>query len=456
MVGSTPMDTGRWCAFPRWAGWALVALFSAPGGCVSALDGFQCKSNDQCLAEDGRQGVCEATGFCSFADAACSDSGRRYGDDVPDPMRSQCVGVAAGGRCVTELAAGGDHSCALKTDGTVWCWGANDKAQLGGGSGSKRATPAKVEGLDGARVAHISAGIEHTCAVSDAGAVYCWGSNEDGQLGVVDGNGDKIGDSASAVAVTGLTGAVTSFSAGGKHTCAIVGGDLFCWGENASYQLGDGSTEERTTPVGVMGVHELEAVSNGDESTCAVDGSRALWCWGSNGYGQLGDPSVSSAPMPTQVASLTSVAELASGDEHVCISKPDTSIWCWGYNSTGEVGNGGGADQKTPVKVFSADHVVSSGNAFHSCAYTDVDGALWCWGSNDKGQIGSGSADKVVPAPSAVKLLGAAGVAVGGSHSCALTKDGSVWCWGDNESGQVGPAVTGTVSPVPVLVALCP
>jgi hypothetical protein len=272
---------------------ALAAMGIMGAGCTAANDGFLCTSSTQCVAEDGSRGMCEPSGYCTFLDTSCAESFRRYGDAASSDLKGNCVGAAAGGRCVLDVSAGGNpaeadvaarsHTCALKTDGTVWCWGANDKGQLGDGTTTSRAVPAKVTGLPA--VDHISAGAEHMCALTKAGVVYCWGTGDDAQLGVVDAGGNKIGNSVTPVKVTLLPGPAQAISAAGKHTCALVSGAIYCWGENATGELGDGSTMERPSPVLAKSIGKVSLVVNGDEHTCALDANRSLWCWGSNADG---------------------------------------------------------------------------------------------------------------------------------------------------------------------------
>lgn len=437
----------------------LWVVSSSAAGCLPARDGFRCAQNTQCISEDGKPGMCEATGFCSFVDTTCADSSRRYGDAVSEDLQGKCVGASTSGSCIAQMTAGGAHTCILKSDGSAWCWGANDHGQLGDGTMVSSAIPQPVQGFDGKVIAEISGGAEHTCARTDIGEIYCWGGNEDGQLGVVDASMQKVADSATPRRVTlpPGAGAATLLSAGGKHTCVLVGGIPYCWGENGTEQLGDGTSIERATPVQVTGLTDVVDIENGDEHTCAVRDDRTLYCWGANVDGQLGDPSVTSAAIPHRVESVTSVDQLATGDEHTCIRKPDASIFCWGYNSSGSVGNGTTDDVTVPTKIFTADSIRSNGFAFHTCAHvSDEGGVLSCWGANDKGQIGNGSSEAAVIVPTRVALITTADFVLGGSHTCAVTQDGAFFCWGDNESGQLGVEPTLASTDLPVRVSVCP
>ena len=201
------------------------------------------------------------------------------------------------------VAAGNAHTCVRDFDGSVHCWGHNGFGQLGDGTTIDRARPTLVSGVNG--VTGISASIapvrgasptgSHTCAVNQGGRVYCWGSNEFGQLGDESttsrpGPVDvRSGESFSAVAV------------GGFHSCAIAGTRLFCWGNNAVGQLGDGTTTQRTIPALVTGLPPVRAVACGLRHTCAVDTSAQAWCWGDNAAGQLGDGTRVSRSTPARI-----------------------------------------------------------------------------------------------------------------------------------------------------------
>ena len=221
--------------------------------------------------------------------------------------------VGLGGRIIS-LAVGAWHTCALTDTGGVQCWGCNAHGELGDGTTTDRGRPGDVSGLISGVIA-IASGYNHTCALTNGGGVKCWGENILGQLG--DG---WTTNSSVPVNVIGLAGGATAIAAGGFHTCVLTNsGGAKCWGYGGNGQLGDGTTElYRNTPVDVLGLSGILAISGGDAHTCAlVNGG--LKCWGWNEYGQLGDGSTASSNLAVGVAGLASgVGAISAGGRHTC------------------------------------------------------------------------------------------------------------------------------------------
>ncbi|RIK46248.1 MAG: hypothetical protein DCC57_15690, partial [Chloroflexi bacterium] len=268
------------------------------------------------------------------------------------------MGLASG---VSALAAGDWHTCAL-TGGQVQCWGANESGQLGDGTTATRLTPVGVTGLDG--VIAIDAGSAHTCALTSGGEVKCWGQNNYGQIG--DGTGGNFGDMRlTPVTVDTLPSGVIAITAGYHHSCALTaGGGARCWGGNEFGQLGDGTTGDdnnmRLTPVGVSGLTQgATTLTAGDRHTCALAGG-GVQCWGENASGQLGDGQGGSygdvSLTPVEVSGLQSgVTALAAGGGHSCALTTGGRARCWGENASGQLGDGTTGDANamrlTPVDV---------------------------------------------------------------------------------------------------------
>ena len=346
---------------------------------------------------------------------------------------------------VSPLALGDSHTCALKNDGTVNCWGWNPFGQLGDGTTTDRTTPTTVPGLTG--VVALATGEVHTCALKTDGTVSCWGRNTSGQLG--DGS---LVDRTSPVSVTGLTG-VTALEAGGSFTCALkTDGTVRCWGRNTWGQLGDGTTTNRTTPTAVLGLTGVADLAVGFAHTCALKNNGTVSCWGLNTEGQLGDGTKTNRNGPTAVIGLTGVASLSAGEYHSCALKNEGTASCWGFNSTGQLGDGTTMNRTSPVIVTGLTGLSSiTAGGFHTCALKN-DGTVNCWGYNGYGQLGDGTTANKTSATPVPGLGNVAYINTGYYHTCALKNDGTASCWGSNFDGHLGDG-TKTDRPSPTAVA---
>lgn len=321
-------------------------------------------------------------------------------------QRAAAVNVAGLDSGVAALAAGFSHACALITSGAVKCWGANESGQLGDGTLISRSAPVGVKGLESGIVA-IAAGKSHTCALSAIGAIKCWGANASGQLG------DKSTiDRVAPVIVSGLSGDVVSLDAGANHTCAVsAAGMLRCWGSNSSGQLGDNTLVNRTTAVDVVGLNSgVKAVVAGGEHTCALTVANATRCWGANS-GQLGDSTTTARSVPADVAGLGGgmVALAAGWQKHSCAVTAAGQALCWGNNDSGQLGDGNSVTRLMPVEAGTnltrLPGAIAAGNS-HTCAL-NVAGEPLCWGDNQFGQLGDSSVKGHVLAAPVANLDGA-------------------------------------------------
>jgi alpha-tubulin suppressor-like RCC1 family protein/murein DD-endopeptidase MepM/ murein hydrolase activator NlpD len=260
---------------------------------------------------------------------------------------------------VVAIAAGRAHTCALTSSGGVKCWGNNSWGQLGDSTYSPRTTPADVTGLTSG-VTGIATKDIHTCAVTAGGGVKCWGYKFYGQLGdgtsVWDGN-SPIGKS-TPVDVIGLGTTATKVTTGSYHTCALTGaGGVKCWGYSDRLGIGTVANFVTPTPVDVTGLtNSVMAVTAGLDHTCVLldYGGLAVGvkCWGENDYGQLGDGTTAARTTPVDVLGLTHDATaLALGDTHTCALVNNNSVNCWGQNNRGQLGDGTTTNQGTPTNV---------------------------------------------------------------------------------------------------------
>ena len=373
-------------------------------------------------------------------------TGNAHADPPADALTP--VGVSGLDRPATDVAAGGEHTCALLDDGSIACWGDNAEGQLGIGTlDSPQPQPQPVSDLAGPATA-VDTGPHHTCARLADRTVQCWGADGSGQLG----NG-RTAAVRSPVQVDGLTSGATALSAG-QTGCVVVDGVLSCWGRGDTGALGDGGWLDASTPAPATGLAgDVVSVSTGGGHTCAVTAvsatvstDRALQCWGENANGELGNGTTTASATPVEVTGLTSGAgAVSAGSGFTCALRSTGAVMCWGDNGSGQLGNGTTIASATPVQVSGLVHgatAVSAGGSF-ACAVLG-DGSVSCWGANADGQLGNGSTS---PSSIPVSVGGLPGPAVsvsaGAAHACAVTADGAAYCWGSNVSGRLGTGVSG-------------
>lgn len=356
------------------------------------------------------------------------------------------VDLAAG---TVQLSAGGLHSCARSVSGSVQCWGWNHRGQIGVDRISLRLAPTQVAGLDG-NIAGVAAGERHGCALTTGGAVKCWGSNLNGELG--DGS-TRI--RLTPVDTVGLGSGVRAISAGAAASCAITAQrSVRCWGANFDGRLGNGSNLDSSVPVDVVGLGaEALALTQGRDFGCALLAGGTVKCWGDNGFGQLGTGDT--APRPTAVAVdglPAGPSSLSAGYYHACAVVAGGGIRCWGNNQFGQLGDGSFVDRTRPVAVtgLSGPAIAVGTGIAHTCALLQG-GAVQCWGAASFGtNLGDGSpTDRAVPGDVPALRSGVVEISLGGFHSCARLASGALQCWGSG--GPIGDnAQVHRPTPVPV------
>jgi alpha-tubulin suppressor-like RCC1 family protein len=350
------------------------------------------------------------------------------------------------------LSGGQAHTCLLREGGgEVDCWGLGIFGKRGLVHDIER-FPTKVTSLDGQTVTAMASATSVQCVLLASGAVRCWGENAYGQLG----NGVTT-YSESATPVTGLDAGVSAIAAGTDHVCAIVAGAVQCWGNDYWSQIGDGGkVTTRLVPTKVVGLPAgITLVAPGGMHSCAAL-SDQIWCWGENAWSQMGDgsagggdPSVNIVTTPVRVSGIgAGVTDLSAGYRHTC-AVVSGAAWCWGNNEKGQLGDGSNADRNMPVKVSGLPAGVTTIRAGydHTCAIAA--GAMWCWGSNAAGDLGDGSTtDRNVPVPVSGLGAGVTAISVGGATSCAIA-DGRTWCWGKGGSAIGNTTKEGSIVSTP-------
>lgn len=392
------------------------------------------------------------------------------------PVRVKGVGGTGNLTDIVSIAAGDNHTCAVSSTRLAYCWGIGEQGQLGDNANSNRNSPVKVKGVGGTGdltdVTSIAAGNNHTCAMTSTGSVYCWGSNGQGQLG-----DNTVTQRSAPIQVLGVGGSgvlsgISGISVGGMHSCAVTStGNAYCWGYNSTGQLGDNSTTQRNTPVAVSTLTSVAKISGYANSTCAMRSTGGVFCWGNNGYGQLGDNTVSQKLVPTSArnaansGSLSGIVDLNAGSQSnvVCSITTARELYCWGGGSAsanGYIGDDTAVSSTTlprqvlaPGQLPAFTQVVTG--SYSSCGLTS--GIVHCWGYNASGQLGDGTTtNRYTPTPVVSTtgtgvLSGIASLAASANSYCALAFSGEVFCWGLNSNGQLGDGTT-TQRTIPAVV----
>ena len=370
------------------------------------------------------------------------------------------------------IAPGQTHTCALTTDGNVKCWGYGGDGLLGNGSTDNRTTPVDVltSSTDEnplSDIETISVGTYHTCALTTDGHAKCWGRAYYQALG----DGTNINRTTPVDVHTSSTDEnplsdIEAISVGTYHTCALTtDGHAKCWGNGSYGKLGNGATHTKSTPVNVRTsptdpnpLSDIETISNGSHHTCALMTNGQIKCWGYGGDGQLGNGSTDNRTTPVDVLTssgpLSDITAISAGNRHTCALTINGNVKCWGPSGWGQLGNGSGfGNSLTPVNVHTSstnsdslsDIAAISAGGNHTCALR-VNGNVKCWGQGVSGQLGNRTNINRRKTPVNVRtsstnsnpLSGIAAISAGNSHTCALTVNEKVKCWGQAYNGELG------------------
>jgi alpha-tubulin suppressor-like RCC1 family protein len=349
------------------------------------------------------------------------------------------------------VSAAGRSSCGIDDGGVLFCWGFNGDGQMGigagpVGSGPVYTFPQAVTSVTAQSFASLNGGQYHHCAVTFSHVGYCWGDNNNGQLGI---NQPTRSAPEPTLIFTGLPFA--NISSGRSHTCGVtIGGRAWCWGSNERGQLG-GNVDIDTTlntvslistraPAQVgskidgkfFAVFDFSAIAAGGVHTCAVEPAKSVRCWGLGREGQLGNGTNSvDEYVPQMVSTATPMDSITAGFKHSCSLSTTGEAYCWGDNTDGQLGVGNNNSQNVPAAVSGGPYIQVAAGYGHTCALS-AGGQAFCWGRNDRGQLGDGTTTArnspvAVGGGHAFKMISA-----GDLSTCGVTTGNVAYCWGDN------------------------
>ena len=427
----------------------------APGMCLPG-----CEDPSVDVNNCGKCGnVCPYGADCEAGECSCPP-------DMPDPCGgctdtqtdpyncgtcgTQCDFGCSLGQCITirDVAAGGQHLCAMLTDDTVWCWGSNVAGQLGQGQydGDPHPDAARVSFPGSATIVSIAANLDGTYALDGLGRIWGWGSNIYGQMAM------QYESKATSPVLIDLPTESSAVWAGIQMACSDqVGGVTLCWGRNFGGTLGQGTSDndDHPAPVAPIGLPSPRQLAFGSPHVCAVVASDDLYCWGSNPAGEFGNGTTSYSTFPPQLIA-SDIEQICAGLGFTCRIDGSKRVACTGNNASGQVGlpetiDNSGGEWNTIALPGDAGEL-ACGNS-HVCSRL-TNGQVFCWGSSHVGQLGPVSEDGPHPTPVEVPLAGAAtGVWTGDYYSCSKLQDASVWCWGSSFYGQLATHVEKNPSP---------
>ncbi|CAN7211421.1 hypothetical protein LJR066_000609 [Acidovorax sp. LjRoot66] len=318
------------------------------------------------------------------------------------------------------ISAGETHTCAVSSAGKVFCWGLNADGEIGDGSRQDRPDPVPVSGLDSIVTKDVRVGRNFSCSLADDNTVRCWGAINPTQT-----KSDYLG----------LTN-VLQITAGSSHACSLVSsGDVFCWGDASQGQLGavDVGSIQGGKAAKIPELSGAKKISAGKNVTCVVLLAGQVGCIGSGS--QL--PGASSSPNEFRlVPAVNDAVDVSTYDGHTCLVRVNGVVACWGKNDFGQAGSQQSVGSNlTEISGLESATSVAAGKGF-TCALL-TNNKISCWGSNANGELGVGN--EVRPSKYVIGINSARSVSAGANHACAVIEEGSyIQCWGNNQNGRLG------------------
>ncbi len=332
------------------------------------------------------------------------------------------------------ISYGGQHGCAIKKDGSLWCWGNNSGGVLGNGDrlNAIQHSPIRVSQQSIHNFTQVSAGRNHTCGVTADGSGWCWGNDAQQELG----NG-------ASTATTYIPGLVSGghlwslISASDYYSCGLrTDGTVYCWGSDATGQLGNGASGNQNAPFAITGSALYSYIDTAEGHACGIQTNGSAWCWGAGADGRLGNGAIGNQQSPVAVSGNMTWKDISVQGARSCGVTTNGSLYCWGQDYT-----------TTPTPLFPSDTWTAVDVGFsHTCAIKP-DGSLWCWGTDNFGQLGNSMYSSTTQNyPNRVLLPGpVVAVATRSFATCAMEASGALWCWGNESNGSLGNGSTLTL-----------
>ena len=338
-------------------------------------------------------------------------------------------------QCWQSISFGNGTVAAIKQDGALYTWGANDIGQMGIGTiTAGMSTETQIGNSNNWQ--SVSAGHYYMLAIKTDGTLWAWGANFNGQLG----DGTKINKS-SPIQIGTDTNWQIVYS-GDRNASAIkTNGTLWAWGDNTDGQFGDGTTTEKLIPTQIGIETNWMSISIGDNTVLALKTNGTLWAWGSNSSGQLGNGNFWGAYYtPAQIGTDTNWQKIFSTWASSYAIKTNGTLWSWGSNQSGILGNGNTTNLNIPAQMGADNNWAHVDGHYTHITAIKTTGTLWSWGTNDYGQLGNGTTT-TTPTYTPTQL----GTSTNWQTTSgdiwsnqALKTDGTRWAWGYNSSGQIG------------------
>jgi len=334
-------------------------------------------------------------------------------------------------QCYSKISTKGFHNIAVRSDGSIWCWGNNEYNQIGNNI-ANNLSPIQIGSSSDFSL--VSAGTYNSTAIKNDGTFWYWGRNYYGSAG--------LPSTPSPQQINSLNNCSTLATGLNNNAVIKSDGTLWVWGWNEYGTNGDGTNTSSSTPIQVGTETNWKSVSIGAQHITAIKTDGSLWAWGSSSNGSIGNNVFSERTTPLRIGNANNWEKTYSGYSSNLAIKSDGSLWAWGWNAYGQLGDGTMVNKITPIQIGNDYDWVDISITTHSLAIKS-NGTLWAWGFNNYGKLGLGNSASAILIPTQVGTENNWIKAIAGfEHTIALKDDGTLWAWGRNNFGQLGDGTT--------------